>query len=222
MQNERTDQGPWLVLDASHPQVEVGILGTHGWLSRASGTEQALSSIFRYTQDCLHETGLNLSHISGYIHCSGPGSMLGIRLSAMAIKTWRGIHGNTPLYTYTSLDLARRSYAFKNPGTAFDIIADWKRNTWHHMPFDQANISAITSEELSVKANNSLLYLSQRKSWQAPPADAQAIAYSIESLPQILLKQADFLRSVEDPDVFQHEAPVYQKWTPSRHGTDNG
>lgn len=216
-----TDSAPWLVLDASHPTVEIGIIGANGWLAHESAEAPALSTLFDLTKKCFHTANLSLDKISSYVQCRGPGSVLGIRLTAMAIKTWRGIYQNTSCFTYTSLDLARRSISIGKGQEAFRIVADWKRNTWHLIESEDRTITSIDTETLASSADRTTFYLAQRKSWQAPPLEVTRIKYSIKELPEIFSKQPDSLTESAEPGLFQHYEPEYQKWSPSRHGKDS-
>ncbi|MEM7672396.1 MAG: hypothetical protein AAF212_03555 [Verrucomicrobiota bacterium] len=216
-----TDSAPWLVLDASHPTVEIGIIGANGWLAHECAGAPALSSLFDLTKKCFQTANLSLDKITSYVQCMGPGSILGIRLTAMAIKTWRGIYPNTSCLTYTSLDLARRSISLRNSEEAFRIVTDWKRNAWHLIESDDRTITSIDTETLSSSTGQKTFYLTQRKSWESPPLEVTEIQYSIKALPRILSVQSDVLTQSTEPGLFQHHEPVYQKWGPSRHGKDS-
>ena len=90
-----------LVLDASHPDVFVGLMQAGRWIAIEHDKAPALDSIFSLSERCLNAAELGISEVSGFIHCAGPGSMLGIRLSAMAIKTWRALAPQTsPIFLH--------------------------------------------------------------------------------------------------------------------------
>ena len=211
-------QGTCLVLDASHPNVSIGLLQNGRWAALETDKAPALNALFALTEQCLKSADTSLEQVSTYIYCRGPGSMLGLRLAAMAIQTWRHLYPNSHLLSYTSLDLARLELILKAPEQAFQLIADWKKTAWHWMESSSDNVGFVEVSELSVESNEPLYYLSQRKGWQSPPERAIPLEYSIQSMPELIHEQADFLKPVDKPEAFQHSEPVFQKWTPKRHG----
>lgn len=79
---------PLLFIDASAPQVQTGLWLGGRWLAHRSVQAAALEEIFRSVQSLLTEAKLPFSALGGFIHNEGPGSILGIRLGAMALRVW--------------------------------------------------------------------------------------------------------------------------------------
>lgn len=220
MSLSENDNAVYLVLDASHPDVSVGLIRNGEWLALKSDKAPALNALFSLTQSCLEEAAITLEQVGAFIYCKGPGSMLGLRVAAMAIRTWMHLVPNAEILSYSSLDLARRARLLEKPESSFEIIADWKKTAWHWMDSSSGTIGSKGTDELQDNTDTPLLYISQRKGWKSPPEHATPITYSIEKLPKIVAKQPDFLTETEIPEAFQHSEPEFQKWTPKRHGAE--
>ena len=77
-----------LVIDGSGSSVFAGLLDADKqWLTKIEHVGAPLEELFPVIQLALFESGLSLNDIGGYIYCEGPGSVLGLRLCAMAIET---------------------------------------------------------------------------------------------------------------------------------------
>ena len=106
----------------------------------------------------------------------------------------------------------------ENADEPFNLLADWKKNTWHRVASEGEDIGIITAEEIEVLKGSKLYHLPQRKAWQSPPENALSVAYSLDLLPRIVCEDSQFLVEVTEPVVFQHSEPEYKRWVPSRHG----
>ena len=98
-----------LVVDASSNSIQVGIPGNEGWLHVESVELPALEGLFRATSCILNKINRQLKEVDGLFFCQGPGSTLGLRISAAFVKTilWESKDA-IPLYSYNALDLASR------------------------------------------------------------------------------------------------------------------
>jgi tRNA threonylcarbamoyladenosine biosynthesis protein TsaB len=55
--------------------------------------------------------------------------------------------------------------------------------------------------------------------WSKPPAGVSECNYDLDSLVSAS-DAADLFRSVTDPDVLQHDAPDYKKWSAQPHSAE--
>lgn len=79
---------PLLFVDASAPLVQVGVWQDGAWLAHLCVDAPALEAIFHTVRTVLAQADVPLAGIGGFIHNEGPGSILGIRLGAMALRVW--------------------------------------------------------------------------------------------------------------------------------------
>lgn len=206
--------GNLLVLDAASTQVQVG------WLSAAAThwhlpDGEAGTGIFTGTEAVLRAAQAKLGDIGAFVFCEGPGSMLGTRTIAMALRTWQVLKPR-PAYAYQSLAVAGH-LAWTQAPRSFTVIADARRDTWHGQtvsadgrmsPLQRLATSAVSAGELLTPANF--------RAWAPPPRPTAICSYQLaEIFPS--LADGDYFRAVEAPDAFQHEAPAYKKWFAQVH-----
>lgn len=210
-----------LVIDASNPACFAGILDSkQNWLAYQSIEGPTLETLFSEVETVLSEAKLSLEAITRYLYCEGPGSTLGLRLAAMAVRTWRALHATTPpCFTYNSLQLAAHCLKLDQPNLSEAlIVADWKKDTWNAVSLKNGTIQACkpipqtTLEEWKP----SPYHLPQRKGWQAPPNGAITLPYTPERIHE-LINTPGFLRAVDTPTPFASAPSQFQKWIPDRH-----
>lgn len=198
----RTDGAPLLLLDAASSVVQVGWLGAPGGDRWASSTDEAGIGIFR----CLESLQLDQAAIRAFIFCDGPGSILGIRSTAMALRAWNVLRSR-PVYRYCSLELV--AHALRQPGT--QVIADARRETWHRFTAG-GRLERIATADLT----GPLVMPEGFRHWSALPANVTSTPYSLPSL-LAAAGDADMFTTTESPDAFLHEEPSYKTWTPQIH-----
>lgn len=87
---------PLLFIDASAPRVQAGVWQGGRWLAYRCMEAPALEEVFRSVSLLLKEAELRFTDLGGFIHNEGPGSILGIRLAAMALRIWALGLGDLP------------------------------------------------------------------------------------------------------------------------------
>mgnify|MGYP003625116028 CR=1 FL=1 len=193
-----------LLLDAASSRIQVGLLSRHHETRWASADTEAGTGIFA----CVEQLAINPTSVSATIFCSGPGSILGIRTSAMAIRTWNML---SPRATYSYHSLKIVAAALQEPETS--IIADARRERWHVQthgePIRQVDASALSGR---------VLIPERFRHWSALPEDTATTPYNIAEL---LPKAADapLFQPTENPDAYIHTEPTYKKWEPQIHRT---
>ncbi len=201
------------LLDAHHPLLVIDAASSHtqiGWFpsSDPGAARWALSDdesgigVFR----CVADLGADLSAVGAFVFCDGPGSILGIRTTAVAIRTWN-VLARRPVFSYRSLALVAHALGRAEVG----VIADARRETWHHYRIGGTCVRLPTAElagELVTPANF--------RHWSQLPAGVRSVPYTIaELLP--MLADLDLFHINESPDAFLHEDPTYVTWTPQVH-----
>lgn len=193
--------GPLLILDAASARIQVGVWRGDAGEWRASDEESGVG-VFR----CLEGLGVRLEEIGAFVFCEGPGSILGIRTTAMAIRTWNILRPR-PVFAYSSLALVAQALGRPDLG----VIADARRDSWHRFQLGGA-LRRVPTAELS----GPLAMPENFRHWSALPAGVERVPYALtELLPRTV--DAELFHHTEAPDAFLHEEPSYVTWTPQVH-----
>ncbi len=200
---ELLEHAPVLVLDSASSKVQVGWFDGTGEERWHSTSEEAGTGVFRAI-DAL-EIDVNETRIS--VYCEGPGSILGIRTAAMALRTWSVLQ-RRPIYAYCSLALVAR--ALGRPDAS--IIADARRESWHHFRLGGDGLRRVAADELS----GDLVMPDGFRHWSPLPHGIEIHPYDVGALLR-RVPDADIFRPSDAPDAFLHEEPSYVTWKPEVH-----
>jgi len=207
--------GRLLVLDAASTRVQVGLIRNGAPSRWRSVEDEAGTGLFTATERLLAEAGTGLDEVAAFVFCEGPGSMLGTRTVAMALRTWQVLKPR-PVYAYQSLAVAARG-AWTQQARAFAVIADARRDTWHVQTLDSdgrlASLQRVSAGELPA---GELLTPENFRAWAQPPRPAAVCSYDLAKIFSALA-DGDHFRATDAPDAFQHEAPEYKKWSAQVH-----
>lgn len=199
---ELSSQSPVVVLDAASALVQVGVVsadGAHRW---QTSPEESGVAVFQ----CLEALRLSPREVGAWVFCEGPGSILGIRTVAMALRTWAVLR-HAPVFGYASLELVAKSLGREDVA----VIADARRGLWHHYQLGRGQ-RRLRADELS----GELVTPEHFRHWADLPGKVARVPYLLAELwPQVW--DADLLRKVEAPDALLHEEPTYVTWEPQIH-----
>lgn len=200
--HEVSAAGPAVLVDCASSVIQVAVLdptGAHRWAR--SETEAGLGLF-----SCIEELALDPAAANAWVLCTGPGSILGIRTAAMALRTWLTLRP-APVHAYFSLALI----AHAHPEPAPPVIADARRESWH--VFTQAGgLQRLPATELPA----SCVMPQGFRHWSTPPAGVTTVSYDLRQLlPRVW--DAPLLTPCPEPDAFLHEEPTYVTWTPRVH-----
>lgn len=207
---------PLLMVDASTPWIHAGVLGDGAWLALRRERGDALEAVFRLAAAALEDADTSLGEIAGFVHCEGPGGLLGLRLSAMAVRTWRVMPElrTKPLWTYGSLEMAQAiARATSRDEPAPTVISPFRRGSfcvWRDGRLEIVDDAAVAT------LPGPKLFIPQRFIRQAP-GDIQVWEYDLTPLPQAVAQASGLLRRSEVPHVCVPEESEYQLWTGDRH-----
>jgi tRNA threonylcarbamoyladenosine biosynthesis protein TsaB len=219
--NTKTKAPISLVIDGSGSAVFAGLLDNHDhWLAKIDRAGAPLEELFPAVEEALKESNRTLADISSYIYCEGPGSVLGLRLCAMAIETWTRLYPQSAqLFKYNSLRLTALVLLHAHPQLKDAlIVADWKKGAWNAVFIKDGVVgSTEVIDDAGLAAWDGALYhLPQRKGWQGPPSNAQTLDYNPAIISEIRHHPA-LLQSSEDVELYSSGINTFQKWTPTRH-----
>lgn len=193
---------PLLLLDACSAKVQVGWWSGPGEGAWARSTSEAGVGVFK----CLEELGIQPDEAGAFVFSDGPGSILGIRTVAMAIRTWQVLKSR-PVFSYHSLEII--AHALRRP--ELTVIADARRDAWHSI-----RLGSSLHRLRTIELQGLLATPDGFRHWTAMPADVRTVPYELaELLPRI--QDADLFRATDSPDAFLHEEPSYVTWTPRIH-----
>jgi tRNA threonylcarbamoyladenosine biosynthesis protein TsaB len=193
---------PLLVIDAASARVQVGWLAPEREPSWIALDEEAGTGVFRGVAALDVRPG----DAGAFVFCDGPGSVLGIRTAAMALRAWHTLTPR-PMFAYHSLALVAE--ALRRPDV--HIISDARRDSWHCLalggPLRRVPTADLVGE---------LAMPEGFRHWTPLPRDVAQVPYSVSDLLS-RIPEADVFRATEAPDAFLHEEPSYATWTPQVH-----
>jgi tRNA threonylcarbamoyladenosine biosynthesis protein TsaB len=207
-----------LALDATSTSVQVGLLRAGAPAVWHASSEESGKALFSGADACLRDTGLAMREVRAFVFCEGPGSLLGVRTAAMAIRTWQ-TESPRPAYHYQSLALLAHELRRAGASPPFSVIADARRDTWHCVSVTAGGavqtLRRVPTAELA--ATTGLLYQPAAfRAWAAPPRAAQDCTYEAAALFAAHANE-ELFTATDAPDAFQHEAPEYRKWSAQVH-----
>ena len=210
------DHGSLLVLDAASLNVQVGLLRGSTPALWHSARQEAGTGIFAGADALLTGAGQRLDGLGAFVFCEGPGSMLGIRTVAMALRTWAVLKVR-PVYAYQSLALAGRYEWQQKAPRSFTVIADARRDSWHCQSVGaDGGMTPLQRKPAVELPAGELVTPADFRSWALPPRPAVTCRYDLALiLPAVA--DGDYFHAAGMPDAFQHEAPEYKKWSAQIH-----
>jgi tRNA threonylcarbamoyladenosine biosynthesis protein TsaB len=200
------EHSPLLLIDAASARIQVGLLeggATPRWSSRL---DEAGVGIF----ECLDELDVAIESVRSFAFCEGPGSILGIRISAMAIRAWNAL-GPRPTFGYFGLAVVAQAMGRGD----VTVIADARRGQWHRLAPGGA-FGRVPASELA----GELATPEGFRHWDPLPPNTTQTPYNLADLFALeRVASADLFRQTESPDAFLHQEPSYAKWVPHIHST---
>ena len=158
---------------------------------------------------CVEKLGVRIEDVGAFAFCDGPGSVLGIRTVAMALRTWHLLKPS-PMFAFTSLAVVAHAIGRADVGA----IADARRESWHHYQIGRG-LRRVPSAEVAT-GSRELVMPEGFRHWSALPGNVTPVPYSLaELLPRVA--EADLFEETTAPDAFLHEEPSYVTWTPQIH-----
>ncbi|HTB62105.1 MAG TPA: hypothetical protein VK737_00840 [Opitutales bacterium] len=212
----------WLLLDASGVTTRVGVWRDARWRAWREYEAPALEALFAGVQAVMEEAQTPFEKLGGYFYVEGPGSVLGLRLAAMAIRAWQtddaAVAGGQPrpVFACGSLQLAAAVALAAKAPLPFAVFTEARQGHWHVLEVndgDARNINSLSTREVGEHdlPAGPLYHLPARKAWHTPPARAQKLPAGLRDHPEVLA-QAGLLRAVATPVPFTGAEPEYKKW----------
>lgn len=204
-----------LLIDSASTCVQVAVLRRDHdavWITR---TGEAGEQVFAAVNEILATAKLTLDGIHAFIFCDGPGSVLGIRTAAVALRTWRMIK-ERPAFAFCSLTVAAHALTLTQGKRDFAVIADARRDSWHHVAVSTDGTISNLHRLPSAALTGTLIMPEGFRHWSQLPTQLETTPYSLAALLPALA-DADLFYEAIEPDAFLHEEPAYKTWTPQVH-----
>lgn len=154
----------------------------------------------------IEQLGVDVAQAGAFVFCDGPGSILGIRTVAMALRAWTTLKPR-PIFAYSSLALV--AHALPDPEVT--VIADARRDAWHTYRRG-LGLRRVPTAGLS----GTLVMPQGFRNWTALPSNVRPTPYSVGDL-LAATSEYELLLPTAEPDAFLHEEPSYVTWTPQVH-----
>jgi tRNA threonylcarbamoyladenosine biosynthesis protein TsaB len=193
---------PLLLIDSASNRIQVGLFAADGTAGWKSSTEEAGIGIFQ----SIEALGVGLDEVQAFAFCTGPGSVLGIRTAAMALRTWNALIPR-PLFGYSSLALVAEALGRSD----VSVVADARRELWHRYQLG-GELIRVPVTDLS----GELVMPEGFRHWSVPPPGLASTPYLVKDL-FARAENAPLFTETPAPDAFLHEEPSYVTWSPQIH-----
>ena len=205
---------PCLVIDGSAREgVRVGVLADGRWLSESTVDAGALEATTDLALAVLQKSHLKFTDIKSYAVCIGPGSMLGIRVSAMAVRTWATLY-QRPIYVWESLRLLAEHALEQGVKAPFAVINESRLKRWNIVAVKAADSFESAVELEFDEVNSKGLPLVVNHSSNLFP-NAKVMDNIWNHLPKLFQKK-ESLKLEPKPDAL-NPAADYALWSGERH-----
>lgn len=214
-------EAPVLFLDTASPRLHVGLQPAAEIAPTWRETnDEAGVGLSRETAALLQAHGLTIDDLHTVVWCEGPGSLLGIRLAAMMLRTWMALPRAQPLRVlgYRSLALVAADLLTSGERAPFHVCSDARRETWNALSVSGdgglGEIRRCAAAELET-GDGAWFFPEAFPHWQPLPAGARAAPYRPQRVVE-LATTLPLLQETSAPDAFMTVMPVYKTWTPSQ------
>lgn len=209
-------EGRFLIIEAAWPRAAVGIWENGRWHAFLTTEGPAVEALFATIEVALKNAGIRLTDIDGFVYGEGPGSILGLRTAAMALRAWNALPGVAarPTFLVNSLALAA-ALAEAEGGARATVFAASRRDRWNVLTPESSTWAECDPTGLAETPMPRLRL--PARDLGAPPVDAATFdpVDALAKYPEILLHHKIF-RVGAAPDA-ANLANTYAAWTGDRH-----
>jgi tRNA threonylcarbamoyladenosine biosynthesis protein TsaB len=209
-----------LLIDSASVRIHVGLWRRDCEVIWRQSDQEAGIAVFACADAVLAQARIGVADLDALIFCEGPGSILGIRTAAMALRAWPAAEGRAlPAFAYRSLELLASDLQTSGTPAPFAVVADARRGFWHWVDGAAGGpvgpLRRVTEEEL-LAFTGGVFTPDGFRAWTRLLRPISTVAYD---LPVLWLRQreTDLLHAAPEPDAFLHEDAAYATWTPQIH-----
>jgi tRNA threonylcarbamoyladenosine biosynthesis protein TsaB len=207
---------PCLVLDGSaRAGVRVGVLSSGRWVGQGLSPDGALEGLFGCVEVALAEAKLKLGDIRSFALCVGPGSVLGIRIAALAVRSWSALEPR-PIFIWESLAGIARSALTVGEQGPFLVAVESRLKRWHALEVSADGSLGVPFEAEAAQLNSSgHRVLASSEAAAGVLTSHVAVPHPWSALPTFFA-QSGFLREESRPDAL-NVANDFATWSGERH-----
>ncbi|MDR3229183.1 MAG: hypothetical protein LBT53_07215 [Puniceicoccales bacterium] len=225
---------PFLFLDAAGRLPVTGVWRDGTWLAFHRAENPAASeTLFALIDATLADAKLRptklgkdserseLGGLGGFIFAEGPGSVLGIRIAAIALRSWLALpeFAGKPVFAFGSLTLAAHLLLRNSPDRRdFSLLADSRLGRWNTL----AVRNSVVPETFSEMSATELAVLPQprfritQRALGEPPSPWEPFPENLLERDPATLAVPNLMHTTNAPDAANTPAQ-YAKWAPLRH-----
>jgi tRNA threonylcarbamoyladenosine biosynthesis protein TsaB len=174
-----------------------------------------LEGLFSCVEAALAESKLKLGDIRSFALCVGPGSVLGIRIAALAVRSWSALESR-PIFVWESLAGIARSALVAGEKGPFLVAVESRLKRWHALEVSADGSLGTPFEAEAAQLNTAgCRVLAASELAPAVLTSHVAVPHPWSSLP-IFFTQSGFLREESRPDAL-NVANDFATWSGERH-----
>ncbi len=201
--------------DASGENLSCALVKNSRVISEVKMRGSALENLFELVKKALMESKTELSEISLFAFCIGPGSILGIRANSAAFSVFRAASEGSLLATWKMLDCYAQ--ILKSKGlNEFSIVCASRKNYANALISCDDNMSAKEIETSKIaELQKPVFYIAQRKNSDPNFANLEEVYFSASQIFELLKSQPELLsvcKPYETPDALTLAKREYVKW----------
>lgn len=210
----------FLIVDAALAPVRVGLLRGDRLAAAADAGGEALDAVFEASAELLRAERLGHAGLAGYLYGAGPGTLLGLRLAAMAIEGWRSMRPTpAPVRQYLTLRAAAAALANTGGVSSFDLLVPVRRGLCARVGVRDGRISPPALEPVVHDPPESTVpryHLPVPNNRLPPPPHAVSWRFALNDLPPGWFAGAE-VSAVDHPVPFNPSPASFAPWAGERH-----
>ena len=193
----------------------MGVLSGGRWVGQGLSPDGALEGLFGCVEVALAEAKLQLSDIRSFALCVGPGSVLGIRIAALAVRSWSALEPR-PIFVWESLAGIARSALTAGEKGPFLVAVESRLKRWHALEVSADGSLGVPFEAEAAQLNSSgHRVLASSEAAASVLTSHVAVSHPWSALPTFFA-QSGFLREELRPDAL-NVANDFATWSGERH-----
>ena len=193
----------------------MGVLSGGRWVGQGLSPDGALEGLFGCVEVALAEAKLKLSDIRSFALCVGPGSVLGIRIAALAVRSWSALEPR-PIFIWESLAGIARSALTVGEQGPFLVAVESRLKRWHALEVSADGSLGVPFEAEAAQLNSSgHRVLASSEAAAGVLTSHVAVPHPWSALPTFFA-QSGFLREELRPDAL-NVANDFATWSGERH-----
>ncbi|MGA0134379.1 MAG: hypothetical protein ACO3ND_08505 [Opitutales bacterium] len=203
---------PCLVLDGSaRDGLRAGVSADGRWISQAVSEHGALESAAGCAAEALRFAGINVAGIRSFALCAGPGSILGVRITAMMVRAWIALEPR-PCFVWNGLQAIALAAVEGGMAPPFAVVAESRLRRWNTLPLSSDGVHGACVE----------LEAGQVASLGLPLVGPAGAPFATRPAPDVwpllpaLFAQGRLLRAEDRPDAL-NPASDFAVWSGDRH-----